>query len=343
MYCIQCGSPLEEREIEGRLRQVCPRCGYVAYRQLKVGAGALVEQEGRILLVQRGPEAVFPGTWSLPAGYCEADESPQAAAAREVAEETGLQVRVGRLFDIYYFDDDPRGNGLLIVYEAEVLGGELRPDGQETTFAGFFAPDEVPGSICGAGHARLIDAWRARALDRWQPGEPPRYCPHCAHPLEERLAFQRRRLVCPACGFVHFRELKVGITVLVEREGAVLLVQRAIEPGRGQWALPSGFVEWDETPEAAAARELEEETGLRVTHLELVDVARYSDDFRGPGINLTYRAEVGVGALQAGDDAGLARFFLPAELPPANEVAFQGHRQTLARWQAAQEQRGESG
>jgi len=336
LYCIQCGIPLEWREVEGRSRLVCPQCGFVVYRHLKVGAGALVEKEGKILLVQRGPSVAFPDTWSLPAGYCEADESPAAAAAREVAEETGLQVRAGRLLDVYYFDDDRRGNGLLIVYEAEVLGGTLHADGEETMAVGFFAPDQLPSPICGAGHARVIDAWRARALDRWQPGKLPRYCPHCAHPLEERRAFQRLRLVCPACGFVHFRELKVGVTVLVERNGGVLLIQRAIDPGRGQWALPAGFVEWDEAPEDAAARELGEETGLEVDRLELLGVRHYTDDFRGPGINLTYRARVSGGVLRAGDDAGAARFFAPDDLPPVEEIAFEGHRLTLTRWRAAQ-------
>jgi 8-oxo-dGTP diphosphatase len=336
LYCLQCGTKLDLRYIEGRVRSICPACGQVAYQQLKVGAGALVEQNGSLLLVQRGPAMdAFPGTWNLPSGYCEADEPPQVTAARETAEETGLQVRAGGLVDAYYFDDDPRGNGLLLVYEAEIVGGELQSDGHETTGAGYFPPRHLPQPLCGGGHEQAIRAWQARALDRWQPGAPLRYCPHCGHALEERLAFDRLRPVCPACGFIHFRNPKVGVSVLVEANGQVLLVRRAIDPGLGKWCLPSGFVEWDESPQAAAIRECAEETGLAVAILELMDAVHYTADFRGAGVNLTYRAQVTGGVLQPGDDAEAARFFTPAELPPAGEIAFASHRQALERWQAS--------
>lgn len=315
----------------------CERCGTevgsAGGQALNVGAGALVVREGELLLVQRGPEmAAFPGTWNLPSGYGEAGEPPRLTAARETREETGLEVEVGGLVDAYYFDDDPRGAGLLLVYEAEIAGGVLQGDGVEAVALGFFPPGGLPEPLCGGGHDQAIDAWRRRALNRWQPGAPLHYCPHCGHSLEERQAFGRLRPVCRLCGFVHFRELKVGVSIWVEWEGRVLLVQRAVEPGLGQWSLPSGFVEWDESPEMAAIRECREETGLTVALTGLLGASHYTDDFRGPGINLTYRARVVDGNLQAGDDAQLARFFASADLPPADEIAFVGHRNTLERW-----------
>jgi ADP-ribose pyrophosphatase YjhB (NUDIX family) len=81
-------------------------------------------------------------------------------------------------------------------------------------------------------------------------------------------------------------------------------------------------------------RECTEETGLCVSILGLADVMYYTDDFRGPGINLTYRARVVDGVLQPGDDASGARFFAPAELPPANAIAFHSHRLVLERWRS---------
>ena len=334
MYCSQCGEKLFERQLEGRVRPVCPACGHVAYQQLKVGAGVLVSQNGALLLVQRGPMAsAFPGTWTLPAGYCEADESPPAAAAREAFEESGLQVEVGRLAGVYYFDDDPRGNGLLVVYEARVTGGKLRRvSGPEISAAGFYTPDRLPEPLCGGGHERAIEAWRQRAIDRWQPGTAPRYCPHCAHPIGEQLAFGRLRLTCSKCGFVHFRDPKVGVSVLVTRNRQVLLVQRAIEPGLDQWCLPAGFVEWDEAPETAASRECSEETGLIVTSLELLEAVHYTQDFRGPGINLIYRARVAGGSLLPGDDAADVRWFSADGLPSQEEIAFHSHYVALERW-----------
>jgi ADP-ribose pyrophosphatase YjhB (NUDIX family) len=335
MYCDVCGQELVERTLENRARVVCPACGRVAYRQLKVGAAVLVEREGKVLLARRGEDCdVYPGTWYLPAGYCEADEPPAATAAREAWEETGLRVRVGRLLDLYFFADDPRGNGVLAVYEAELVepAGEpapLCPPGEVSQVA-FFAADGLPEPLCGAGHDRAILAWRERAADRWQPGSLPRFCPHCARPLEEREAFGRARLACPTCGFVHFRELKVGVSIVIQQDGRILLIRRDVEPGRGLWALPSGFVESDESPEVAACRECHEETGVTVGDLRLVNAAYYSDDFRGPGVNLIYRARILGGGLQAGDDASDARFFARTELPPRSEIAFQGHADLLA-------------
>jgi ADP-ribose pyrophosphatase YjhB (NUDIX family) len=317
----------------------------VVYRQLKVGAGVIVEREGMLLLARRGPDTdAFPGTWNLPAGYCEADEPPSVAAAREAEEETGLLVEVGTLMGAYYFDDDPRGNGLLLVYEAKAVGGELRDCHQyqipqditsetvEVSALGFFPAGRLPQPLCGGGHDRAIGEWQERAVDRWQPGVPMRYCPHCRQRLVECLSFDRLRPVCPTCGYVYFRDPKVGVSVLVERKGKVLLIQRAIEPGLGKWSLPSGFMEWDEAPEPAARRECAEETGLIVESLELLDVVHYADDFRGPGINLTYKAQVQGGRLQAGDDAQQALFCAPDELPSPENIAFRNHYLALHRW-----------
>lgn len=161
-----------------------------------------------------------------------------------------------------------------------------------------------------------------------------RYCPHCQHRLQERLAHDRLRPVCAACGYVHFRDPKVGVSLLVERGGKVLLVQRAVDPGLGQWSLPSGFIEWDEAPEAAARRECEEETGLVVGKLELLAAVHYADDFRGPGINLTYKAQVRGGRLRAGDDAQQACFYAPDELPSSEDIAFRYHSLLLQKWAA---------
>lgn len=333
MYCSHNGADLVEQVVAGRLRPVCTACGRVVYAHLRVGAGVVIQRDGALLLLQRGPEAdAFPGAWNLPSGYCEADEPPAISAAREAAEEAGLRVQVGNLADAYYFDDDPRGNGLLLVYEGVVVGGELRVDQQEAVRADYFSPEQLPLLLCGGGHDQAILAWQARAHARWEPGQPMRYCPHCAHRLEEKLAFDRLRHVCPACGFVHFRAPKIGVSLLVEDGGRLLLVRRAVEPGKGQWSLPSGFIEWDESPEKAALRECAEETGLTISDLELLEANHYSDDYRGSGISLVYRGRVAGGRLHPGDDAMEACFFSRAELPPVEEIAFLGHRALLERW-----------
>ncbi len=156
-YCPHCGAFLVLREIEGRERAFCPRCERIHYAQLKVGAGAMIERDGRLLLLRR-TRAPFEGCWNLPAGYVESDESPVEAVVRETYEETGLRVEVGTLVDVYFFDDDPRGNGILIVYACHPEGGELRVS-EEGSDATFFLPADIPPDLAGGGHDQAVTAW----------------------------------------------------------------------------------------------------------------------------------------------------------------------------------------
>lgn len=159
---------------------------------------------------------------------------------------------------------------------------------------------------------------------------PYTYCPHCRAELRDEFVFERTRRVCPECGFVHFRDPKVGAGVLVERDGKVVLVRRGVVPAIGSWCLPSGFVEYDEGPEEAAVREFLEETGLEVRVTGLLDVKPYKNDARGPGVIILYRGQVVGGELRPGDDASEVGFFGPDELP--DDIAFGTHRRVLAQW-----------
>jgi 8-oxo-dGTP diphosphatase len=160
-FCYECGSRLLWQEIEGRPRESCPNCGWVYYRQLKVSAAALIIQNDQLLLLRRA-QSPFAGTWYLPAGYVEADEDPALAAVRETFEETGLRVVNRQLLEAILFTDDPRGNGLLLVYACDLVGeGPALPANQnrEISEAGFFKREALPPNLCGAGHAQAILRW----------------------------------------------------------------------------------------------------------------------------------------------------------------------------------------
>jgi 8-oxo-dGTP diphosphatase len=157
------------------------------------------------------------------------------------------------------------------------------------------------------------------------------YCPYCRTELTDRFVYGRLRRVCPACGFVHFLDPKVGAAALAERDGKVVLIRRAVAPSAGEWCLPSGFVECGESPADAAARECLEETGLQVHITALRHVDQYVDDPRGSGLIVFYGAQVTGGRLEAGDDASEVRFFAPDELP--QDIAFPSNRHVLLRWQ----------
>lgn len=148
---------------------MCPGCGWVHYLQLKVGAGALIEKADRILLVRRAQDP-FRGAWSLPSGYVEADEDPRVAAAREVLEETGFVVSIGDVFDTFFHVDDPRGNGIFLVYRGVVLTGEPRL-AKENDALDWFERSRLPAAVAGGGHTQAIAKWSNEASPGGDPEE----------------------------------------------------------------------------------------------------------------------------------------------------------------------------
>jgi len=100
-----------------------------------------------------------------------------------------------------------------------------------------------------------------------------------------------------------------------DRQGRVLLVQRARPPFLGAWGLPGGFCEWKETTEDCCARETLEETGLTVRVGELLGVYSKPDrDPRGHNVTVLYAARRIRGRAKGGDDAADARYFSPREI-----------------------------
>ncbi len=102
--------------------------------------------------------------------------------------------------------------------------------------------------------------------------------------------------------------------VLVE-DGKVLLIKRAYEPFKGQWAIPGGRLEGDETAEQCAAREMKEETGFDIEIIKLTGL--YSDPARDPRkiIAAGFLVRRIGGKMAAGDDAGEAQWFSLSDLP----------------------------
>lgn len=156
------------------------------------------------------------------------------------------------------------------------------------------------------------------------------FCPRCGHALTDVEAFGRTRRICPACQLVVFREHKVAAAMLVtDNANRVLLVQRAWNPAQGRWSLPAGFVDHDETPEAAAVRECREETGLEVEVADLLTVISGREHPQGADIVIVYRGRVIDGTLAPDDDAIDVAFFPLDNLP---SLAFQATREALAHY-----------
>ena len=153
-----------------------------------------------------------------------------------------------------------------------------------------------------------------------------KYCPACASPLVAEDAAGRTRPVCPRCGHVVYLDPKVAATCIVERDGSVLMIRRALQPGIGLWSIPGGYVDRGEVVESAAAREVLEETGLKV---DLGGLIGLFSEPGNPVIVAVYAARETGGALGAGPEALEVGFFDVAQLP---ELAFPRDREVLAKW-----------
>ena len=107
-----------------------------------------------------------------------------------------------------------------------------------------------------------------------------RFCPRCAGRLEERVLKDGDpgRLMCEECGFVYYLGPKLVAGAIFELDGGIVLIQRDIEPGYGKWTFPGGFVERGERAEAAAQREVLEESGLEIEVSEIVGLYTYEGE-----------------------------------------------------------------
>lgn len=140
-YCPRCGGQLARRKVKAiePERLVCQACSFIFYLDPKVVAGTIFAIDGRVVLLQRGVEPAL-GRWVFPGGYVDRGESVRDAAIRETREESNLQVRLCSLLEVYSYPYSPN---VIVVYAAEVIGGELTA-GDESVDARAFAASEIP-------------------------------------------------------------------------------------------------------------------------------------------------------------------------------------------------------
>lgn len=151
------------------------------------------------------------------------------------------------------------------------------------------------------------------------PEMVPSHCPYCGSGLKQKKNEGRERLYCKLCErFIWRNPSPVAAVIVHDREDNILLVKRGIEPGKGKWSIPAGFLELRESASKAAARELEEETGLKVqpSDLEFVcdmNFERFPDQYLLANIFQIEHSKTSVD-IKAGSDAEDARFWSLEEL-----------------------------
>jgi len=141
-FCPACGGALEARSLKpgDPERLVCGRCAFVFYLDPKVAVGTIIETaDGGIVLVRRAIDPGY-GLWVFPGGYVDRGEEVRAAAIREAREESGLDVRIDRLVNVYSY---PGNAPVIIVYAATAIGGDLCTD-EECLEARVFRPGDIP-------------------------------------------------------------------------------------------------------------------------------------------------------------------------------------------------------
>ena len=154
--------------------------------------------------------------------------------------------------------------------------------------------------------------------------ETKRFCHFCASPLQNRHVEGRMRLYCPRCRLpIYENPVPAACVVLIDDHHRLLLVKRRIAPKQGMWCLPGGFVECGETPEQAAVRELQEETGLTGRINTLIGVTSSPGTLYKSILIIAYLVTCFSGSAMAGDDASEVGFFDNDHLP---DIAFESHQ-----------------
>jgi len=169
------------------------------------------------------------------------------------------------------------------------------------------------------------------------PTPRPHFCLQCGTELVSRDDRGHPRPTCPECGWIHYRNPAPAAGVILAGPEGVLLVKRRWAPAVGAWCLPAGFMEYGETPEHCAVRELKEETGLAGRLTGLFGVYAGFDDPRVRAVLILYTAIRAGGRLKPGDDATEAAWFELDRLP--RRIAFAAHRRALEEFHALDRRR----
>lgn len=143
----------------------------------------------------------------------------------------------------------------------------------------------------------------------------------------------RERLTCPDCGFIAYENPKIVVGSVVADGGRVLLCRRAIEPRRGFWTIPAGYMELGETVEEGARREAFEEARARITldgMLAVYSIARIGQ------VQIMFRARLAEPGVEAGPESLEVGWFAWEEIP-WEELAFPSVHWVLRAWRDAPE------
>ena len=157
-----------------------------------------------------------------------------------------------------------------------------------------------------------------------------KFCNECGASLTQRVpeGDHLARYVCDACGAIHYQNPRLVVGCVPEHAGLILLCRRAIEPRRGYWTVPAGFMENGETLQQAAARESREEALADVSVGSLLTVVHV---LHAEQVHVFFRATLEVARYAAGPESLEVALVAPADIPWA-DIAFPSTDFTLRRY-----------
>jgi ADP-ribose pyrophosphatase YjhB (NUDIX family) len=153
-YCVNCGTELLTRVIEGREVEACPNDEFVLWHDPKVTTAVVIEVGGGVLLGRRAIEPGL-GLWCLPGGFVNDDEDPWDAAARECMEEICAEVELSRLIGVYHIPKRTAPSMVGIAYQARLADGGRPSPGPEMLEVGVFALETLP-QLAFPSHRKVL-------------------------------------------------------------------------------------------------------------------------------------------------------------------------------------------
>lgn len=157
-----------------------------------------------------------------------------------------------------------------------------------------------------------------------------KFCSQCGSRVTQRIppGDHLPRFVCDACGTIHYQNPRIVVGCVPEHEGRILICKRAIEPRRGFWTVPAGFMENGETLQQGAARESQEEALADVEIGSLLSVVTVLGAHQ---VHVFFRGKLRTSSFGAGPES-LESKLVTAEEIPWDDIAFPSSVFTLQRY-----------
>jgi 8-oxo-dGTP pyrophosphatase MutT (NUDIX family) len=274
----------------------------------------VINEAGEVLAQRRSDD----GKWCLPGGILDPDEHPGPGAAREVREETGVDVQIERILAIYsdpedclvIYPNDDQVMFLQFVMACRPVGGKVQVNDDESLDVAYFSRQDLPPMDRGqARYVKLALQDDPRTDFRIVPGKGNQLMGMSDYVRNLREKIGHDLLFTPAASAVVFND-----------QGQVLLQQRS---DNGNWALPGGAIDPGEEPANAAIREVFEETGVSVLPERIICVesgpdyfVRYPNEDEALILAIVFVCKLVSGEPRVNDDESLdVRYFPVSDLP----------------------------